>query len=121
LPPSDGRTRAVYRKLRRRGSFDFPVLGVAAAARLRADGVVEEVRLFVTGTGSRPHAASAVARLVGHRLTDEDLLREVAAAAAQVAKPLDNTDFVMGWRKEMARQYVAAALAALGDGKIVAP
>src|SRR4051812_15340861 len=30
LPPLNG-TRAVYKKLRRRGSFDFPVLGVAVA------------------------------------------------------------------------------------------
>ena len=30
LPPADG-WRSVYRKLRRRGSFDFPILGVAIA------------------------------------------------------------------------------------------
>ena len=109
LPAQDGRTRAVYWKLRRRGSFDFPVLGVAAMARLHGDGV-EEARVVITGTGSRPHVApGAAAKLVGHRL-DEGDRREVAAAAAQIAKPLDNTDFLMGWRKEMARKFVAGAL-----------
>src|SRR5215213_5449743 len=37
LPPTNG-TRAVYKKLRRRGSFDFPVLGVAAALDMGSDG-----------------------------------------------------------------------------------
>ena len=38
--------RMTYQKLRRRGSFDFPILGVAAAARV-VDGVVEDVRLVL--------------------------------------------------------------------------
>src|SRR6266852_5886400 len=39
LPPADGR-RSVYLKLRRRGSFDFPILGVAVAQGTAADGTV---------------------------------------------------------------------------------
>ncbi|HEX6838562.1 MAG TPA: 4-hydroxybenzoyl-CoA reductase, partial [Polyangia bacterium] len=113
VPPQDGRWRASYRKLRRRESFDFPVLGVAAAARVVA-GVVEEARIFVTGAGSRPHDASAAAAaLVGKRLDDRDAVAEAADRAARIAKPLDNTDFALGWRKEMARHHVTAALADL--------
>jgi len=109
VPKQDGHTRASYRKLRRRGSFDFPVLGVAATARLGAGHVVEEARIVVTGVGSKPHESKAAEKLVGHRL-DDHLIAMVAAEAAKIAKPLDNTDFVMGWRKEMARHTVAAAL-----------
>ena len=39
LPPV-GRLRAVYKKLRRRGAFDFPVLGVAARLDEAEDGNV---------------------------------------------------------------------------------
>src|SRR5205814_1296712 len=39
LPPADG-WRSVYLKLRRRGSFDFPLLGVAVALRFAADSTV---------------------------------------------------------------------------------
>jgi 4-hydroxybenzoyl-CoA reductase subunit beta len=114
LPPQDGHTRAIYWKLRRRGSFDFPVLGVAASVRVGSHGVIESAQLVLGGTGSRPHAAPAAAqKLVGHKLTDEDAVREVAQEAAKLAKPLDNTDFIMGWRKEMARHYIAGALKAL--------
>src|SRR5438067_1525718 len=39
LPPADG-WQSVYLKLRRRGSFDFPILGVAVALRSAGDGTV---------------------------------------------------------------------------------
>jgi 4-hydroxybenzoyl-CoA reductase subunit beta len=111
VPANDGRWRSAYWKLRRRESFDFPVLGVAAAVRLGNTGMVEDARIVITGTGSRPLATPEAARkLVGRSLSDEDLVNEVAKDAARLAKPLDNTDFVHGWRKEMAKKYVAGAL-----------
>ena len=110
LPAQDGRWRASYRKLRRRESFDFPVLGVAAAARVDG-GVVTEARIVITGAGSRPHeAAAAAALLVGRPVGDREAIAAAADAAARIAKPLDNTDFALGWRKEMARHHVTAAL-----------
>lgn len=103
--------RSAYRKLRRRGSFDFPVLGVAARARLGADGTVESARIFVSGTGSRPKEAVAAAQaLTGRRLDDEGAVGEAARLIAQVAKPLQNTDFSLSWRKSVAREYAARAL-----------
>jgi 4-hydroxybenzoyl-CoA reductase subunit beta len=118
LPDQDGRTRAVYWKLRRRESFDFPVLGVAAMVRLAkgGDGTVEEARLVITGTGSRPHAAP-LGDLVGRKLTDESIQR-TAETAARIAKPLDNTDFIHGWRKEMAKKFVAGALKELSQLRV---
>jgi hypothetical protein len=38
------------------------------------------------------------------------VVREAARLAAQVAKPLQNTDFSLGWRKQVAREYAARAL-----------
>ncbi|HWE27931.1 MAG TPA: FAD binding domain-containing protein [Polyangia bacterium] len=110
VPPQDGSWRASYRKLRRRGSFDFPVLGVAAAARV-VGGVVAEARIVITGAGSLPHeATAAAAALVGKSIDDRDAVAEAVDRAARIAKPLDNTDFALGWRKEMARHHVTAAL-----------
>jgi len=111
LPKPPPGARSTYVKLRRRGSFDFPVLGIAASARLRADGTVEEARIFVSGTGSRPTSASeAAAFLAGRRLSDEDVLREAAESIAHVARPLQNTDFSMSWRKQAAREFATRAL-----------
>ncbi|MBA2565024.1 MAG: FAD binding domain-containing protein [Gemmatimonadetes bacterium] len=109
LPPADG-WRAAYRKLRRRGAFDFPVLGVAAWARLSGAGVVEEARVVLGGVGSHPiQAESAREILLGNRL-EPDLVRAAADACARSARPLDNTDFTLSWRKEMVRVMVARTL-----------
>src|SRR5262249_14272342 len=43
LPPADG-LRTAYLKLRRRGSFDFPVLGVAVALRMDGE-IVRQARI----------------------------------------------------------------------------
>jgi hypothetical protein len=42
-------------------------------------------------------------------LTD-DLIDEAAAVAADLAKPMDNTDFELVWRKAMARALTVSAL-----------
>jgi 4-hydroxybenzoyl-CoA reductase subunit beta len=114
LPAPAPGARSAYAKLRRRGSFDFPVLGIAASARLRPDGTVEDACIFVSGTGSRPaKAQEASTFLSGRKLADEDVLREAADLVAQVARPLQNTDFSMSWRKQAAREFAARALRAL--------
>ncbi len=109
LPPTNG-WRATYWKLRRREAFDFPVLGVATWMRTAEDGTVEDARIFLGGVGSHPiDARATVSAIRGKKLT-EDLIEEAAALAYPVAKPLDNTDFAMTWRKDMARYYVAGTL-----------
>ena len=108
LPPVDG-WRATYWKLRRRGAFDFPVLGVAVAVRLEGD-VCRDARIVLGAVASTPREApEAAGCLVGERLTPEVITR-AAAAAAGPSKPLDNTDLVYHYRKRMTRVYVARAL-----------
>jgi 4-hydroxybenzoyl-CoA reductase subunit beta len=115
LPRLDG-WRSTYLKLRRRGSFDFPVLSVAAAVKLAADGTVEDARLVVGAVASRPQIAQkASAVLVGQPLNDA-AIAQAAELAAEPARPMDNTDFTLLWRKRVTRAYVAGALRELRDG-----
>jgi CO/xanthine dehydrogenase FAD-binding subunit len=108
LPPVDGWT-SIYLKLRRRGSFDFPVLGVAVAARLEGD-TVRDARIVLGAVASLPREAKpAAAALCGERLTPE-LITRVADLAAGPSKPLDNTDYAHFYRKRMTRVFVARAL-----------
>src|SRR3984893_14818111 len=102
--------KSTYWKLRRRGSFDFPVLSVAAAARLSSNGVVEEARLVVGSAASRPLVAGDAAKSLVGRSLDHDAVAEAAALAARIAKPLDNTDFDMTWRKKVTSDFVTYAL-----------
>jgi 4-hydroxybenzoyl-CoA reductase subunit beta len=112
LPPSNG-WRASYQKLRRRGAFDFPVLGVAAYIK-QEDGVVSDAKVVLSGIAPAPIEIKEATALVGKSLSD-DQIQLVAEAAYVKARPLDNTDFVYQWRKQMARQYTLRALRELSD------
>jgi 4-hydroxybenzoyl-CoA reductase subunit beta len=113
LPPADG-LRCAYQKLRRRGSFDFPVLGVAVALRMNGD-TVSEARIVLGAVASWPREAVDAERLLaGQRLTAE-LIDEAANVAARPSKPLDNTDLSHPYRKKMTRVFVRRALASLAS------
>ncbi|MGB8510147.1 MAG: FAD binding domain-containing protein [Pyrinomonadaceae bacterium] len=109
LPPVNN-SRAVYKKLRRRGAFDFPVLGVAASIHLDTDGAVREAKVILGGIAPAPvEVEAAGAALVGAPL-DEERMRQAAEACYLKARPLDNTDHLMNYRKQMARPFVLRAL-----------
>jgi len=118
LPPTNG-WRASYQKLRRRGAFDFPVLGVAACIHYGtgsgSDRLAEvtDAKIVLGGIAPAPiEVGEAGDALIGQPL-DDDHIQAAAEAAYIKARPLDNTDFVMNWRKQMARQYTLRALEAL--------
>jgi 4-hydroxybenzoyl-CoA reductase subunit beta len=102
--------RMTYRKLRRRGSIDFPILGVAAAVRLGTSGVVEEARLVLGAVHVAPVEAREAQDFLRGGTLDAETIEAAAGLAARPAKPLDNADLVYAWRKRMARIEVARAL-----------
>jgi len=114
LPPADG-VKSVYLKLRRRDSFDFPILGVAAALRFAPNGEIETARLVLGGVGSRPLECIESARLMIGQKLSRDVIDAAAEAAWKPARPLDNTDSTHGYRKKMARVYVTRALETLAE------
>ncbi|HSK41398.1 MAG TPA: FAD binding domain-containing protein [Arenibaculum sp.] len=130
LPVVNG-WRVAYRKLRRRGAFDFPVLGAAVWMKMSggagagssaarggagdgaagaADAVVESSRIFLGAVASSPlRCLEAEAALEGRPLTD-DTIAAAAEAAYIPAKPMDNTDHDRFWRKQMVRVWVKRAI-----------
>ncbi len=120
LPPLNG-WRASYQKLRRRGAFDFPVLGVAAFVQMEnGNGSeraarIKNARLVLGGIGPSPIEVKEAGEALIGQTFDDDRIQEAAEAAYVKARPLDNTDFVMNWRKQMTRQYTLLALQALAS------
>ena len=107
--PNQTGWRSAYWKLRRRGSFDFPVASAAVALSLDGSRVVD-ARIVLGAVASRPMPAPAAEALLrGNPLSDE-VISAAAAAAYDVAKPMDNTDFELVWRKKVVRTLVASAL-----------
>ncbi len=117
-----------YKKLRRRDSIDFPILGVAVAIRLNNSAEsgdagrsidaektgstldCAEIRIVLGAVASAPlRAYEAEKMLVGERLTTERIAA-AAQLAAKLAKPMDNTDMTLGFRKKMVTRFVEEAL-----------
>ena len=108
--------KSTYWKLRRRGAFDFPILGVAAALKFDSDSSIQEARIALGAAASRPFLVEkAGTYLKGKKLTDETIA-EASVIIANRAKPMDNTDMDLYWRKEVADDFAAYALKELrGD------
>jgi 4-hydroxybenzoyl-CoA reductase subunit beta len=117
LPPASG-WRSTYLKLRRRGSFDFPILGVAAALHFNIDTTVSDARLTLGAVASHPvEANEAAQQLFGQHLTPA-LIAFVAATASKRSKPLDNADLTINYRKQVTPIYIRRALSALAESPL---
>jgi 4-hydroxybenzoyl-CoA reductase subunit beta len=107
--------KSTYWKLRRRGSFDFPILGVAAALRFNGN-VVEEARIALGAVASRPFLVEKAGEFLKGKTLSDEVIAHAAELVANRAKPMDNTDMDLYWRKEVTDDFAGYALRELrGD------
>lgn len=115
LLPAAHEWRSTYLKARDRSSFDFPIVGLAAAVRMDG-GVVADARIALTAVSSRPVLVDAArTALVGSRLEDE-AITAAAEAAFKAARPMDNTSSTIAQRKRTVSVFATRALRELRDG-----
>src|SRR3982751_4162765 len=95
---------STYWKLRRRGAFDFPVLGVAAAM---VDG---SARLALGAVASRPFLVDRANDFLHGKALSDEVIDEAGRLAASRAKPMDNADLDLYWRKDVSAAFVGYAL-----------
>ena len=101
---------STYWKLRRRGAFDFPVLGVAAAMH---DG---SARIALGAVASRPFLVERANQFLRGKALSDEVIEEAGRLAASRAKPMDNADLDLYWRKDVTAAFVGYALRELrGD------
>lgn len=112
--PRNENVRAGYLKLRRRGSFDFPSLGVGAALRLNGDGTCESARVVLGAVTSKPLDMPQAQTLVGENLSDA-LIGKVAEEMALQARPLHLADYTHSYRKQMIAVYTTKLLNQLAN------
>ena len=107
--------KSAYWKLRRRGAFDFPVLGVGAAIRFSGD-VVDEARIALGAVASRPFLVEKANRFLQEKRLTNEVIEEASRLVASRAKPMDNADLDLYWRKDVTAQFASYALRELrGD------
>ncbi len=117
IPDQTG-AQSAYVKVRARGSIDFPVIGVAVWMRRRSsDAPVEDARVVLGAVFPDPREVPAAAEALIGRALDAESIRDAADAAFRAAKPVDNTDGALSWRKEMIRVSTKRALERLGSAR----
>lgn len=111
-----GGWKSTYWKLRRRGAFDFPILGVAIALQFSSEKIIQEARVALGAAASRPFLLEKASEFLKGKKLSDDVIAEASTLIASRAKPLDNTDMDLYWRKEVADDFAGYALRELrGD------
>ena len=111
LPASSADYRGVYRKLRVRGSIDYPLAGVAVAMK-RSNGHVADARVAITAVNPAPVLVTGAAELLSQKRVSEDLAEAVGDLAAKTAKPLTTSALTPEYRREMIRVFTKRAVLA---------
>ena len=112
LPESSADYRGVYRKLRIRGSIDYPLAGVAVVMK-RSNGHVADARLAITAVNPAPQLVKGVTEMLEGKAVDEGLAEAVGVLAAKTAKPLTTSALTPEYRREMIRIFTKRAVMAV--------
>ncbi len=89
-PPED--TRASYRKVRARASWDFALAGVAMVLRFEGS-VVAGARVFLSGAAPVPWRAQGVEEAIVGKTLDGPVVAAAAKAAVAGAEPLTKNGY----------------------------
>jgi 4-hydroxybenzoyl-CoA reductase subunit beta len=111
LPASAAGYHGVYRKLRVRGSIDYPLAGVAVVMK-RSNGRVVDARIGITAVNPAPLLVEGAGELLLGRAVDEALAEAVGDLAAKSAKPLTTSALTPEYRREMIRLFTKRAVLA---------
>ena len=111
LPASSADYRGVYRKLRVRGSIDYPLAGVAVVMK-RSNGHISDARIGITAVNPAPLLVKGAAELMTGKALDETLAEAVGDLAARTAKPLTTSALTPEYRREMIRVFTKRAVLA---------
>ena len=116
LPASSAGYRGVYRKLRVRGSIDYPLAGVAVVMKRSSNGNsvghVADAQIGITAVNPAPLLVKGANELLAGKVLDEALAEAVGDLAAKMAKPLTTSALTPEYRREMIRVFTKRAVLA---------
>lgn len=114
LPESSADYRGVYRKLRVRGSIDYPLAGVAVVIK-RSNGHIADARLAITAVNPAPLLVKGAGELLAGKKMDEELAAAAGDLAAKIARPLTTSALTPEYRREMIRVFTKRAVLAAAE------
>jgi len=115
LPASSADYRGVYRKLRVRGSIDYPLAGVAVVMKRSSNGKsghVADARIGITAVNPAPLLVKGASDLLVGKAVDQALAEAAGDLAAKICKPLTTSALTPEYRREMIRVFTKRAVLA---------
>lgn len=114
LPEASAGYSGAYKKLRMRGSIDYPLAGVAVAIKKEGK-IVKDARVAITAVNPAPFLIKeATHALIGKEMNDHAAM-VVGELAARVAKPLTTSLLTPEYRREMIKVYAKRAVLAAAN------
>ena len=111
LPEATADYRGVYRKLRIRGSIDYPLAGIAVALK-RSNGHCADARVALTAVNPAPVLVKGATDALVGNVVDATLAERIGNLAAKTAKPLTTSALTPEYRREMIRVFTKRAVLA---------
>jgi CO/xanthine dehydrogenase FAD-binding subunit len=112
---SESGLSGVYRKLRIRGSIDYPLAGVAVAVK-RSNGHCADARVAITAVNPAPVLVKGATEALVGKVIDATLAERIGNLAAKTAKPLTTSARTPEYRREMIRVFTKRAVLAATQG-----
>jgi 4-hydroxybenzoyl-CoA reductase subunit beta len=111
LPHSSSGYHGKYRKLRVRGSIDYPLAGVAVAIK-RSNGHIEDLQIALTAVNPAPVLVAGLMAIVNMGTIDDQTAEHASELAAGTAKPLTTSALTPEYRREIIRVFTKRAILA---------
>jgi len=113
LPPPAGRRGATYLKLGRREAMEIAIVGIGVAVHLNgSDQVASECRIAMGSVAPTPIRARPAEALVNNKEITKELVDEIAAVAAEAARPISDVRATAEYRLDMIRVLCRRAIQA---------
>src|SRR3954464_2203721 len=112
LPHASSGYGGTYRKLRVRGSIDYPLAGVAVTVK-QTNGHIDDIQIALTAVNPAPVLVPGLTTLLSNGRIDNNAAEHAGELASRAAKPLTTSALTPEYRREMIRVFTRRALLAL--------
>lgn len=110
IPKQNGVSGSAYRKLRLRGSIDYPLASAAALLAIGDDGKLAVSRLVIGAAGAAPKVVERASAALLGKLPEEADFAAAADLAYELSEGVDNLALPGDYRRKMVRVFAQRAL-----------
>jgi 4-hydroxybenzoyl-CoA reductase subunit beta len=110
LPKQKGAQGSAYRKLRIRGSVDYPLASAAALITMTADQKISTSRIVIGAAGPAPREVEGAPAILQGKTLQEADLEAIADLAFELSEGADNLTMPGTYRRKMVRVFSKRAI-----------